>query len=143
MTFRIPINLRDIYGSASSFAMGRMLTAVYLEAGTSCRHNNIPWPQTEVFVSAKCEIKGWKLQQINKDSIRDGLKGREANSSLTFSGCSLLMTASSMFFPPDCTTCVRQREALGAWPGIRSNKPLSGLLRRRTDMHGVSFTPQL
>lgn len=33
------------------------------------------------------------------------------------------MTASSMFFPPDCTTWVRQREALGAWPGIHSNNP--------------------
>ncbi|KAI1233494.1 hypothetical protein IHE44_0004675 [Lamprotornis superbus] len=80
---------------------------------------------SELKSSAKCEIKGWKLRQINKDSIRDRLKGREANNSLTFSGCSRLMTASSMFFPPDCTTWVKQREALGAWPGVHSNKPLS------------------
>lgn len=60
VTLRIPTNLRDVYGSDSSSAMGRTLTALYLEASTCCRHNNIPWPLR--INCSICQYKMWGLE---------------------------------------------------------------------------------
>lgn len=102
-TVTIKLPLKWLLSYLSSSDMEGKLTAVSRATGTLCRHN-IPW---QLLLNKRLPVQNvrWRSwADVQQCCRRNGPRREKSQTSFTFRGWSLLITASSMFFPPDCTT---------------------------------------